>query len=308
MIKKIYMCLLIVILLTSCTSTNEDPTNIELEVLRVSLLEKELIIDELHQSLDDNNRQNNTLIATVADLEVQLEAELIIKETLLEGQDQILTIQENKPHFYDVINDSLYIITVYDSEEFEYSYEELLRYVKDEPGEIVYKGSQIEYKVDYKTNITSILDEGKFRIIDNELQVRYNYDIDLNEPLIELSSSLYTNSLDKQMSYVVLWKYIEEDIPTLYSIITFDYHSLNDIQLTQHNLVTKDYEISEEFNSLIYVEVNQEAQALISLDLLTGDKKVLLQNASQPYSMYKNDGNIYYFDEENDGFIRYDNN
>lgn len=308
MTKLISICLLIVLLFTSCTSTNEDPTNIELEVLRVSLLEKELIIDELHQSLDENNRQNNTLIARVEDLETQLESELRIKEKLLEGQSQIMTIHENKPHFYDVINDSLYIVTVYDDEEFAYSYEELLRYDKDQVGQTVYKGEEIEYKVDEKTNITSVLDIEKFRIIDNDLEVRYSYDIDLNDPLIELSSSLYANELDKQMSYVLLWKYIDEDVSTLYSIISFDYHNLSDIVATQLNLVTKDYEISEEFNTLIYVEVTQEADTLISLDLETGDKQILLLNETEPYSMYKNDGNIYYFDEENDGFLRYDNN
>lgn len=307
MYKKILLYLLSILLLTSCTSTNEDPTNIELEVLRVSLLEKELMIDELHQSLDKNNRLNNTLIQTVEDLEKTLEHEKELKLRLLEGQTQILTIQENKPHFYDVVNDVLYILTVYDNEELEYKYEDLLRYTKDEPSVIIYKGSDIQYKIDAKTNSISVLDNEKFQIMDKELKVRYIYDIDLNDPLIELIPTLYIGNTDKQKSYVLLWKYIEEETPTLYSVISFDYHNLDDIISTQHNVNTQYYEIADDQGALVYVEATQEGNTLVSLNLETGDKVVIHKNKSEPFSMYKEDSDIYYFDQENNKFLRYDN-
>lgn len=300
--------MLCLILVTGCTSTNEDPTNIELEVLRVSLLEKELIIDELHQSLDENNRQNNTLIDTIEELEDDLESVQNINERLLQGQTQILTIQENKPHFYDVVNDVLYILTVYNSEEFDYTYEELLKYVDDEPSESIYQGTEIQYKVDVKTNFISIVDDEYFMVIDNEQEVRFTSEIDLNDPLIELESTLYIENVDKQESYVFLWKYIEEEIPTLYSIIKYDYQNVDNVIETKHNVNTQHYEISDEHGTIVYVEETQEANSLISLNLTSGEKQILLQNETEPFSMYKNDGNIYYFDQENDTFLRYHNN
>lgn len=308
MYKKFMIFLICIMVLSSCTSTNEDPTNIELEVLRVSLLEKELIIDELHQSLDENNRQNKTLLSTIEDLETRLSREEELNSILLEGQPQVLTVQDESPHFYELIGETLYLLTVHENEEFDYSYEELHRYVKDEADTLVYKGSKLQFKVGEKTSITTILDNEKFRIIDKDLQVRYEYDIDLNDPLIELTPTLYIDNYNKQESYVLLWKYIEEDIPSLYSVISFDYHNIDDIEILQHNLVTQQYEIEDSLGLLIYVDPNQEINTLVRLDLSTGDKEIILQNQTEPFSMYKNNGNIYYFDEKNGSFIRYDNN
>jgi len=298
---------LLLILLTGCLSTNEDPTNIELEVLRAGLLEKELSIDKLRQSLDENTRIQKTLEAEIERLTIEVDRERSIKEKLLEGQTQILVVQDAKEHFYDLIKESLYILTVHEDEEIDYLYEQLYKYSNKNETELVYKGEDIQFRVNEMVEVITIIDKDKLKIIDKTLKLRYEDTIDLNDPLIELTPSLYLDNHTGMASYVLMWKYIDEDVPTLYSILAYDYTDLNQIKFNKYNIDTQSYFIDDERSFLVYVEVREDGNYLMKLNLVTGEESFIAQNATEPFSLYKSSNNIYYYNQYIDGFIGYNN-
>lgn len=305
--SRLIALFLVIILLTGCSSSNEDPTNIELEVLRASLLEKELLIDELHRSLDENTKQRLNIETQVEDLQKVAELEKSLKEKLLEGQNQILTIHDNKDNYFQFLKDDLYIITTHNDETYNYSYDELMRFRNKEKGQLIYRGNNLEFNVDTITNVISVLDVDRFRLFNYEGENTYTYEIDLNNPLIELNASLYIRPQRINEAYVTLWKYTDQDQATLYSVIYFDFENIYDVVTKQYYLKSQSYIFDNTNGKLIYEEILEDVHNLYELNLATGTKNLVIMNKTKSFELYTTNGNIYYYNENIKTFIRYDN-
>ncbi len=308
MIRKIILTGLCILVLTGCNTNNEDPTNIELEVLRASLLEKELLIDELQDSIAENQTQKSALERQVQDFEQSLEDERALKQQLLDEQPQVLTVHNAVDHYYQVVGDSLYLLLGYDEDIFDYYYEELIRFRNTEPSETVYRGSQIQFDVDRGTGYTFILDLDQVKIINQENEVIYEDVLDLNDPLIDLTPTLYLADKDGRKNYVFMTKSIQEDTKTLLGIISYDYLYSNEVIKKKYYLNTKHYLFDTDNSQLFYEETIEEQNYLYRLNLKNDIKETIAVNPEKAFELYIDNGQIYYFDEESDRIIRYDSN
>ena len=139
--------LLIIFILSACHSSNEDPTNIELEVLRASLLEKEFYIDELKASMDAYQEESQDFQESIYELENQVAELKVRNENLLSKQEQILQVASGKEHYYQTNGENAFMIFQYDDLENEYHYEELYLFTKGQKEQLVHRSTQIEFLV-----------------------------------------------------------------------------------------------------------------------------------------------------------------
>ncbi len=299
---------IIILLLTGCNTNNEDPTNIELEVLRASLLEKELLIDELQASIAENQAQKSILESQVQDYKESLEDERALKEQLLDEQPKILTVHNTDSHYYEVIGDSLYLLLSYEEDIFDYYYEELIRFKDNAPSQTIYKGSDIQFDVDRGTGHTFIVDNDQVTIVNQENEVVYQDTIDLNDPLIELIPTLYLADKDSRKNYVFMSKSIQEDTNSLLAIISYDYLYNSEVIKKKYYLNTKHYVFDTDNSQLFYEETIEEQNYLYRLNLKNDVKETIAVNETKAFELYIDNGQIYYFDDESDHIIRYDGN
>jgi len=284
---------------------NEDPTNIELEVLRASLLEKEMIIDELRESLDDKNKENHTLEMTVEEMTTEVEKLNKQYKLLLEGQDQILSILDSKEHYFEYDFNELYLLTYHNNEEMDYYYEELIRFMEKEKGQVVYRGKDIQFDLDKESNDLVVLDEDEFQLFNHDLESIFQYTIDLNDPLVDLTPELLLDDGRYNESFILLSKKIGEDVKKLFSVIYIDYKDETKITVQPYYLDTDTYYILKDYNELLYVEETEVGVNLIAIDFTDGSKRTIAVNKTGRFAMYQNNGSVYYYSEEQSEYIKY---
>ncbi len=305
--RKLVTILMIIIVITSaCSSSNEDPTNIEMEVLRASLLEKELRIDKLQDSIEEHQNTKVELTNKVYILESDLEEERSQMIQLLDNQPQVLTIHKEKSHYYDMFNDDLYILLTFTDEYIDYDYEELYRYHKNQEVELIYRGEDIQFCIDESSGHLFVLNNDEIFIYDNELKLIYEELIDVNDPLIELSPTLYLDDNDYGKNYVLMSKYIQEDIPSLLALIIYDYRHDNDTIVAKYYMNTQNYIFHDERPELIYEEISEEGITLYKINFNTESKTIIAQNISVGFELYKENQQIYYFDESLNHVVIYE--
>lgn len=306
--KKLIVIGLMSILLTGCGNSNEDPTDIDLQVLRASLLEKELYIDELQKGIEETQNEKDNLSREVANLLDELEDERLQKIKLLDAQPQIMSIHYEKDHYFDTVEDTLYILMQYKADEFGYEYEELFRFRKDRTMESVYRGTEVQFSVELGTGHIIVLDGDLVSVLNNDLTSLIRETIDLNDPLIELSPKLYLQDEDDGKSYIMLSKTIQDDTESLLAIISFDYKSDDDVKIQKYYLNTKKYVLDAAKSTLFYEELAEDGIYLYKLDFDTDIREAIAVNLEQPIDLHFHNGQIYYFDEERNTVIRYDYN
>lgn len=306
--KKLSIVFVLIMALTGCNPSNEDPTNIEMEVLRASLLEKEFRIDELQNSITEHQETNATLSKQVVQLETSLENERSQKLQLLNGQNQVMTINTNKEHFFYSEDGSLYLLHEYSDEFFDYQYQELVRYTYGQDPESIYKGEDIQFLIDEGTGHILVIDQDHVMIFNQELDLVYEENLDLNDPLIDMTPLLFYADHDYGKSYVLLTKHIQEDTTSLLSFIVFDYRNNKVTLVDKYDMNASSYVVNTKDKELLYEEVGESGYTLYKINLSTKNKEQIALNPTSAFSIYEENGYIYYFDEDTNDFIIYDNN
>ncbi|MBN2221218.1 MAG: hypothetical protein JW708_03360 [Vallitaleaceae bacterium] len=184
--------LLILFILSACHSSNEDPTNIELEVLRASLLEKEFYIDELKASIDAYQEESQELQESIFELENQVTELKVRNENLLSKQEQIIQVASSKEHYYQTNGDNVFMLFQYEDLENEYHYEELYLFAKGEKEQLVHRSSQIEFLIHEEEFV--IVVEPKQCIL-YDLNMNRIAEIDLETELLVNAGDLFLGSL-----------------------------------------------------------------------------------------------------------------
>ncbi len=110
-------------MLTGCLSSNEDPTNIELEVLRASLLEKQLTIDELRLTIDEYVATTNEHLSEIDQLNKNLDTEISIRKRIASESNKLLRINTDARHYFEIDEDLIFMINNYEDSDNEYSLE-----------------------------------------------------------------------------------------------------------------------------------------------------------------------------------------
>lgn len=190
--KYIGIFLLLIVLMSACRSSNEDPTNIELEVLRASLLEKELYIDELTASIDQYQEEVYALQDSVYGLEEQISELKERNDNLLGKQEQVLQIATKKEGFFQIYGNGVYMVFQYEDAENDYQYEELYYISPDARERAVHRSEQLEFIVNEDGNVF-VTDLQKIFLYDTNLDLIKETELEL--ALTEETSSFETDRL-----------------------------------------------------------------------------------------------------------------
>lgn len=296
--------------LVGCINNNDDPTNIEHEVLRASLLEKELKIDELLKTIDQTSSR-------LAQLENQNEQ---LKEDYLRSQDNLsilmntkdieFNIDNSKDNFYQSVNDRLYVIGNYQNDDLGIHQEILFLLEQGITKKELYRGNDISFFVDPMSMSIQLLDENNLYIFDELGTIKYKADIDLNNPQVDLHSNLIISRSKKINAAIVLLTKDsslpgdatsinpEKKISRLMAVIYFDLLDLNNVKQITHFFDTSQYVCLSDEGKVIYVKSKDEEQMLEVLDLRTEEINLIQTNITEPLTFRYENNVIYYLNDE----------
>lgn len=182
--NRIIFLLILTVILTSCSSSNEDPTNVELTVLRASLLEKELLIDDLRDTIDDYSDNITTLENELTVKDKTIEEGLVLRQRLLEGQPQELLLANDKETFFDIDKENAFLLYRYNNLSLDYTYESLykLGLIDDAVTEIeLYRGNNVMFHID--PNYSQVYVQDLKKIIVMDYYGKYIYEVELKGDL-----------------------------------------------------------------------------------------------------------------------------
>ncbi len=313
--KKYYILAISIFLFTGCLSSNEDPTNIELEVLRASLLEKQLTIDDLQQSIDEHVQKTNQYVKDIQDLEEQLNTEIAIRERFIEESNHLLPIHINKKNYYEIDKDMVFMIHYYEDIENQYGVERLYIYKNGSLPQLRSTGKNISFDVLRKKK--------QILILSNQDLVFQNYDgtIEQTLPLTEHNTSGILSFTEDGYIYEdnpLLKNYIEvtrfetkngeeinlntepseEAIQVLLGVYSVDYTNLNKVNVNFHAIESNQYIIDLANEFVFYVEENKgEAAHLYRYNLKTKKHKIIAKNTEANFNLYKKENKVYYYNE-----------
>jgi len=308
---KLLSIMVYTFILSGCFSNTDDPTNIEHEVLRASLLEKELKIDELLKTIDQNSARLNQLEASNQQLLEAFDKSEKNLETLLMSKNIIFTLNETRDNFYQVLNDTLYISSVYDDQELGLHQEIVNVYQADLPKVELYRGTKVTFFVDDVKKQLVLLDENNLYILETDGKIKYKADIDINNPQVDLNPSLIINQ-NKTADYgiVLLTRdtrtpsdatktNIKKDISRLLSVVYFDF--ANDTQQEPFIFYfdTNEYIIFSEQKKMAYVTTKNDNATLEILDFSNQTVVELQSNSILPIDLRWENNVLYYQNDEN---------
>lgn len=296
--------------LVGCLNNTDDPTNIEHEVLRASLLEKELKIDELLKTID----QTSNKLAQLEDLNNELKKDYQRSQDnlsiLMNTKDIEFNIDNTKDNFFQSVNDKLYITGVYDNKDLEIRQEILFLLQKGDSKKELYRGKDISFFVDPTNLSIQLLDENNLYILDESGTIKYKADIDLNNPQVDLHSNLIISKSKKINTAVVLLTKDssfpsdatsndpEKEISRLMAVIYFDLLDLSNVKQTTYLFDTSQYICFADEGKVIYVKIKDDEQMLEVLDLRTEEINLIHTNKIESLELRYENNVLYYNNDE----------
>jgi hypothetical protein len=306
--KKRLLCLICAVgyLLTGCMQDTDDPTNIEHEVLRASLLEKELKIDELLKTSD----QNSTRISQLETQNTQLERDnKRIQEkldTLLLNQSVDFLINDQRDNYYQSFNDKLLISGVYNNDSLDIHQEILYLLAPNRPKQELYRGKEITFYLNSMNTTILLLDNNLFYVLDEQGKILFKTTIDLNNPQLDLKASLYVE-IDNTYNSASVFLTRDTEIPSdatsenpkksnskLQAIVYFDYSNLTDIKISTYYFDTYEYVFFSKKQILAYVKTKAEESVLELLDLRNQATQEIQVNKTNPLDIKVEGATLFY--------------
>lgn len=268
--KSICYCIICLVCLSACTVDTSDTTNVELEVLRVTLLEKEQRLLELQNSAEQLSQEINSLYNEKKETEKQLAESNRSNEELIKSQNKIYTIADNKEHFYEVYNEMMFVVVRHMNNFVNYAEEELYIYRDNEPGYKLLEATSIDFFI--QDNILYILQENQI--------TRYTLQENTKElPLKEAVTFLDYMNIDLILS-----------ASDQYNIMEFMYDE-NEALLRQETLSTATRTYL--YNNTKYLTFSTFVEADNKLLVTIAHNKRLI--GLLEYSMNSNVHNVYFF-------------
>lgn len=296
--------------LVGCINNTDDPTNIEHEVLRASLLEKELKIDELLKTIDQNSTRLTQLEKQNEKLEKDYEQSKENLNTLLMTKEINFSIDNSKENFFQSVNNQLYITSIYNDETLGIHQEILFRMEQGKEQTEVYRGSDISFFVDPTNQYIELLDKNNLYIFDETGKTKYKADIDLNNPQVDLQSRLViSNSKRISSAMVVLTKDIAETgtegnedsknmVEQLLAVVFFDLLDFGNVKQTTYFFDTTQFVCIADQNKIIYVKSKDEEWVLEELNFRTEEPITIHTNRIEPLNIRFENNVLYYKNDE----------
>ncbi len=283
---------------------DEDPTNIEMEVLRASLLEKELQMDELRATIDEQIEQNDELSYKIEDLESEALRQKRITQSLIDNAHEQLQVKDTQEHYYRQVGEDLYIIMTYQDYDNDYGYDTLMHYRDGEEGNLVYQGNDIQFGLDISRDVIYILDGTVLSF----LTMDYNVinEVDFSD---QLASPDHNIQLLKMSLNTGPYLYLtfsggqdDEESMGIYGVAEVDYNNPENLKTQTVSISTSDYVISPKNRSVYYSyygisePVNLTRYRFESNDHIPVDK-----NSNSAFSPYIMNDQLVYYSESIDG-------
>ncbi len=240
--------------------------------------------------------------ATIEAMKEELEKERAYKDQLLNEKPQVLNIDHRKEHFYEIFSDDLYLLMTFKDDSVEHYYEELYRFRKGEERELLYNGKEIQFDLDVTSGHISILDGADFHLSDDRLGILYSEELNLNEPLLDMTPQLRHENTFPGRSYILMKKLMDDTTEKLLSIHMIDYASSDSVISSVFYFDTADYLFTNDYASLIYQEQNDKGYFLYRLSFNTGEKAEISFNPTEDFQLEKIAGVISYYSEKSGVF------
>ena len=287
--------------ITGCLSSNEDPTNIELEVLRASLLEKQLTIDELRATIDEYVITTNEHLNEIEQLNNKLETETSIRKRIASESNKLLRINTDAQHFYEIDHTKVFMINNYTDTENAFSLEKLYLYENGSLPQLMYTAENIEFdlhrsekQIIIATNEALIFQDYKTTVLQNLVLNSHN-----DQAQLHFFSDNYIESDKPEKSLSIIAAVSEEEKSQLNGIYTVNYSDLDEIDILFHEFNSSDYYIDEKNNAVYYSTIEEEEKnVLYAYNLETKQRNIIATNMNLPFKLYKKDNQVYYYSEE----------
>lgn len=319
--RRIVWLLTISLIFAGCSTSNEDPTNIELEVLRASLLEKELIIDELRDTIDDYTDTVELLKEDISIKQKTIDEGNVLRQHLLEGQPQELNLSSDKDNYYVIDGQNAFMLYNFIETNLKYEYESLYKISVSEESinEIeLFRGSNILFYIDDYYSQVYIQDANQVVVMN--YNGKYLYEQELMGGLLKKGDITQTMSTRESVVIEIpieVEEILEEDTETTDESGTTDEASTeetssseepNDDNITEEQTSTVEFDeilithvyylVTIEFDSERYLEgvyhiSYNGAEYAIELISVPEDMKT-------PKNPYFLDGKLYYHSSDTD--------
>jgi hypothetical protein len=292
--------LLAMSMLTGCLSSNEDPTNIELEVLRASLLEKQLTIDELRLTIDEYVATTNEHLSEIDQLNKNLDTEISIRKRIASESNKLLRINTDARHYFEIDEDLIFMINNYEDSDNEYSLEKLYLYKNGSLPQLLYSHEHIEFDLnrEEKYVIVATTEELAFQDYNATTIQTVPLNLHTENALIQFFEDEYIHMDKPTKSLSIITSIDEGNKILLNGVYTIDYSDLEDIIIVFHEINSSDYFI-DEVGATVYYSISDEEQKniLYNYNLDTHEKYQLAVNTNLPFKLYKKDNQVYYYSE-----------
>lgn len=297
--------------LSGCVNQTDDPTNIEHEVLRVSLLEKELKIDELLKTIDQNSSRLSQLEKQNIILKDNYEKSQNNLNALLLSKSIEFLINDKRENYVQPVNGNVYVLGVYDNQTLDLHQEILYLISAQMPKQEIFRGENITFYVNASTQDIIVLDKDNLYILDNQGSVKYKANIDLNNPQVDMVASLQIDISNPNNSCMVLLtrdasapndatsSLPKKKISRLQSIVYYDYSNLSDITSTIYYFDTNEYVVFPEKQKIAYVKTKDDESVLEVLNLRTQQSEVIQTNILVPFDLKVEGNTLYYHSDDN---------
>ncbi len=298
--KVLISLLLILVFLTGCLSSNEDPTNIELEVLRASLLEKQLTIDELRSTIDEYVDTTSTHLSEIEQLRQKLDTEISIRKRIASESNKLLKINTDSKHYYEIDEELVFMVNNYEDVENIYSLEKLYLYENGGLPRLLYTAENIAFDLNRASEYSIV--------VTNEALAFIHYDTTLIQefPLNEHDSNAYLQLFEDQYIYTdkpekscsIIASINDGTKTQLNGIYTVDYSNLEEVSIDFYSFNSTDYYIDEVGEKVFYSILDDEEKiVLYEYNLRSGTEHILATNTNLPFKLYKKENRVYYYSE-----------
>lgn len=288
--------------LVSCSyqGGDEDPTNIEMEVLRASLLEKELQMDELRTNIDEQIKRNDELSYQIEDLQTEALRQNRVIQTLKDNANQQLEVKDTQDHYYSYINNELYIIMSYHDYENEYSYDNLMHYKDGEEGNLVYQGDTIQFGIDNERGVIYILDGATLRFFTMEYTLISELDVSdqLVSPYHRIQLLPAVSGTEPYIYLTFSGSEEDETSTNIYGVAEIQYKDPENLRLETVSISTSDYVISPKNRSVYYSYYGiSDPVTLTRYRFKTNEHINISKNTSAAFSPHIEDDQLFYYSE-----------
>jgi len=232
-------------------------------------------------------------------------------KTLLMSKNITVTINETRDNFYQVLNDTLYISSVYDDQELGLHQELVYAYQADLPKVELFRGTHVTFFVDETKNELILLDENNLYILETDGTIKYNADIDINNPQVDLNPNLVINqnktsdygiillTRDTKMPNDATKLSIKKEISRLLSVVYFDLADGTQQEPFIFYFDTNEYIIFSEQKKMAYVTTKSDVATLEILDFSNQTTMELQSNSILPFDLRWENNVLYYQNDEN---------